>query len=282
MSLIKHTSQFTTISNHILQSKTLSWKSKGLYAYLNSKPNNWNFSIERIAKEASDSVYSTEMGIKELKQFGLLIQKTRSKINDQNKRVFDGQEYHLYSEIKEPSGSISAPPNFRHTETPPPRDSATHNKTIYNKTEYNKTERIEPELEVQSKTPNSTPNLNINSLSDFFKFTQDQKEDMEIFKILNNLNIFFGLNQIKITDLEIIKETIKSEEYSKNYLSKKHWGGWIGDYQTQKAQDKVKQFTITKDPNFGKTKLIYEEYLFHYSKKYPNENAPEFTEKYYF
>lgn len=153
-----------------------------------------------------------------------------------------------------------------------------------NKTEYKKTGNKENtvDFEVQSKTPNSTPNLNINSLSDFFKFTQDQKEDMEIFKILNNLNVFFGLNQIKITDLEIIKETIKSEEYSKNYLSKKHWGGWIGDYQTQKAQDKVKQFTITKDPNFGKTKLIYEEYLFHYSKKYPNENAPEFTEKYYF
>lgn len=151
-----------------------------------------------------------------------------------------------------------------------------------NKTEYKKTERIEPELEVQSKTPNSTENLNINSLSEFFKFTQDQKEDMEIYKILNNLNIFFQSNQIKITDLEKIKENVKPEDYSKNYLSKKHWGGWIGDYQTQKAQDKVKQFTITKDPNFGKIQLTYEQYLFDYIDKFPNENAPEFLSKYYF
>ena len=127
MSLIKHTAHFTTISNHILHSKDLTWKAKGIYAYLNSKPENWAFSIERIARESNDTTYSTEQGIKELKQSGLLIQKARLVKNSKGQNILSGQEYHLYSEIKkvkesenkEPSTRISATRKLRPPEIQP-------------------------------------------------------------------------------------------------------------------------------------------------------------------
>jgi len=296
MSLIKHTANFTTISNHILHSKDLTWKAKGIYAYLNSKPENWAFSIERIARESNDTTYSTEQGIKELKQSGLLVQKARLVKNSKGQNILSGQEYHLYSEIKkvkesenkEPSTTITVPPNFRHTETPPHGNPATLNKTIINKTEYKKIENKENkentvDFEVQSKTPNTTQPLNINSLSNFFGLSQEEKEDMDIFRSLNTLILFLSGKGLVVEDLEKIKTNLKQEEFTKNRFSKKHWGGWINDYQTQKTEEKLKQFTITKDPNYGKTGISYSYYLYHWNKgEIPEETTQEFLSNYFF
>jgi hypothetical protein len=100
MSLIKHTNKYTTVSNHIVHSKVLSWSAKGMYLYLNSKPDGWDFSTERIAKETSDTKYATAQVLKELVRFGLLERKAKQVKDEKNIMRFIGQEYHLYEEIK--------------------------------------------------------------------------------------------------------------------------------------------------------------------------------------
>jgi hypothetical protein len=58
--------------NEILNHKELSLKAKGLFGYLQSKPNEWKFSTERIAlhlKEGEKAIRST---LQELEEFGLL------------------------------------------------------------------------------------------------------------------------------------------------------------------------------------------------------------------
>ncbi|MFS4438575.1 helix-turn-helix domain-containing protein [Paracoccaceae bacterium GXU_MW_L88] len=50
----------------------MSWKAKGIYAFIYSKPDGWNFSTRRIAEEASDGVDATLSGIKELEQAGFI------------------------------------------------------------------------------------------------------------------------------------------------------------------------------------------------------------------
>lgn len=61
---------FTMVSNKPLCDKGLSLSAKGLYSYLRSKPNNWQFSSERIeCKECPDTV---RVYLKELESFGLL------------------------------------------------------------------------------------------------------------------------------------------------------------------------------------------------------------------
>lgn len=67
------------IPNQILQSKNLSLKAKGLWVYLNSKPDGWNFSAERIAAEQNDGRESVKSALRELETAGLLERTVASK-----------------------------------------------------------------------------------------------------------------------------------------------------------------------------------------------------------
>ena len=55
MSYINPTAKYTIIPNSILYSTQLSFKEKGLWTYLNSKPTGWDFSVIRMAEETSEN-----------------------------------------------------------------------------------------------------------------------------------------------------------------------------------------------------------------------------------
>lgn len=63
---------FTQVANSVLNDPKLSAKAKGLYAYLYSKPDGWNFAIDRIQKEFTDGRLSINNGLKELEDNGYL------------------------------------------------------------------------------------------------------------------------------------------------------------------------------------------------------------------
>jgi hypothetical protein len=63
---------FTQVANEVLNNPTLSLKAKGLYSYLYSKPDGWDFAIERIAKETLEGEKSIRTGIHELEKHGYL------------------------------------------------------------------------------------------------------------------------------------------------------------------------------------------------------------------
>jgi len=68
---------FTQIKNEIAIDKNLSWKAKGLFLYLYSKPDDWNFAIDRIVKESKDGIRATREGLKELEKNGYLKRQKR-------------------------------------------------------------------------------------------------------------------------------------------------------------------------------------------------------------
>lgn len=71
--------RFAVISNELLYNQDISFKAKGLYAYIQAKPADWDFSAERIALETKDGVDSIRAGLKELEKFGYLFrQKTKN------------------------------------------------------------------------------------------------------------------------------------------------------------------------------------------------------------
>lgn len=72
MKLRKVQSNFTQVSNVPLYDKKLSWKAKGLYAYLYSKPDGWEFSGDRITKDSSDGRKATYAALKELEDANYL------------------------------------------------------------------------------------------------------------------------------------------------------------------------------------------------------------------
>lgn len=82
---------FTQVANEVLNNPALSWKAKGLFAYLFGKPDTWNFESERIANDSSDGRDSTRNGIKELERFGYL-----KRIKLSNRRM----EYQLKYDVE--------------------------------------------------------------------------------------------------------------------------------------------------------------------------------------
>lgn len=70
---------FTQVANGVLYDKNLTLKAKGLYSYLYSKPDGWQFSSTRIAQETKDSRDAVRSAILELEQCGYLI---RHKMSD--------------------------------------------------------------------------------------------------------------------------------------------------------------------------------------------------------
>lgn len=63
---------FAQVANCVLQDKSISLKAKGLFAYLYSKPNTWDFAIERIVKECKESERAVRSAIWELEEIGYL------------------------------------------------------------------------------------------------------------------------------------------------------------------------------------------------------------------
>ncbi|MDP3119945.1 MAG: hypothetical protein Q8N01_05995 [Sulfuricurvum sp.] len=70
--LKKHVRNFTQVANDITNDKNLSLKAKGLFLFLLSKPDNWNFSARLIVTQNKDSIASVNTGLRELEDFGLL------------------------------------------------------------------------------------------------------------------------------------------------------------------------------------------------------------------
>jgi len=66
----KRENPFSQISNELLNDPRISFKAKGLYAYMYSKPDGWNFTIKSIAKQNKDGVDAVASALKELKEFG--------------------------------------------------------------------------------------------------------------------------------------------------------------------------------------------------------------------
>jgi hypothetical protein len=64
--------KYGIIPNEILNSKELSLSAKGLYGYLQSKPDGWRFSISRMASQLKEGKDAIRRAILELEKFGLL------------------------------------------------------------------------------------------------------------------------------------------------------------------------------------------------------------------
>lgn len=136
--LIKPQNNFTTIPNHIINDDRLSFKGKGLFLYLISKPEKWDFSASRIEKETKDGEDSILSGLKELEKLGLL---TRQKIRVGG--VFKGYDYILsfdFSPLPENPVTVS-PKREKPSTEKPSTEKPVHNKDSLSKKEIKEEER---------------------------------------------------------------------------------------------------------------------------------------------
>ena len=73
--LLKQETGFAQIKNEVLNDEELSLKAKGLFAYIYSKPNDWDFSAERITLDSKDEIKAVRSAIKELEDNEYLTRK---------------------------------------------------------------------------------------------------------------------------------------------------------------------------------------------------------------
>lgn len=86
--------RWVTISKISLEDKHLSWRARGLHAFLMSKPNSWRVSVAHLTSQGPDGREAVMAALKELKDAGYLVQKkTRGGAGR-----FDGSETEVYEE----------------------------------------------------------------------------------------------------------------------------------------------------------------------------------------
>lgn len=72
MAKIRIEKRYATIPNSILNCKDISFRAKGIWAYIYSKPDGWNFSIKNIANQNKEGREAIKNAIKELETQHLL------------------------------------------------------------------------------------------------------------------------------------------------------------------------------------------------------------------
>lgn len=91
MAKIKINSRFGITPNELLNNNDVTLKAKGLYAYIQSKSDDWDFSAEKIASQSKESVDAIKTGLRELESAGYL-----KRVKVHNEKGYFETEYILY------------------------------------------------------------------------------------------------------------------------------------------------------------------------------------------
>lgn len=105
MSIIRRESRknspYVVLSKEILEIETLSWKSKGVWAYLMSRPDNWEVSVAHLSKHFNTGKDLVRSMINELEDHGLC---TKTQFRDEKGRI-SGIDYTIH-EVQQPAKEL--------------------------------------------------------------------------------------------------------------------------------------------------------------------------------
>ena len=65
--------RFTVLPNQSIRDERLSWKARGLLAFLLSQTEGWRVSSAQLAKQAPDGIHAIRAGLNELEEYGYLV-----------------------------------------------------------------------------------------------------------------------------------------------------------------------------------------------------------------
>ena len=98
MAKLKILNRYATIPNQLLNDKSISLKAKGMYAFIQSKPDDWDFSAEKISHQLKEGLPTVQSTLKELEQNGYL-----HRFRFQNKKGYWDVEYELFESSTMPN-----------------------------------------------------------------------------------------------------------------------------------------------------------------------------------
>lgn len=167
---------FTTVDNLVLNDTNLSWKAKGLFVYLWSQADEWDFYETEVAKHSTDKVGSLKSGLKELEQQGYL---KRKRTRDE-KGKFIGNKWILSDNPMFKNPTLDNPMLENHTLTNTNNNNINNNKDESNSAKGNK--------DKNNSNKKNKYNLNYTEFIEWFneetgrKFASDKSGTIKGFK----------------------------------------------------------------------------------------------------
>jgi len=102
---INKTDNYTIMSNHHLRNKELTLKAKGLLSQMLSLPDDWDYTLEGLAKINKEKVDAIRTAVRELEQQGYI---QRHQTRDENGRM-SSNEYVIYETPQDKPPSLENP-----------------------------------------------------------------------------------------------------------------------------------------------------------------------------
>lgn len=187
---IKIQNRFWIIPNALLVNPNITLKAKGLYWYIQSKPDDWDFSAARIAYETKDGRDGISAGLQELEAFGYLI---RQKYKNEK------WQWQIEYELLETPHTITENPVWNKEKTTP-ENPATENPATENPA-TNKTRNTKKEIQKKIYINNAAINNFILEFIENRKQLKKPMTDLAIKKLVNKCEDWL----IKYKDDEIKK-----------------------------------------------------------------------------
>lgn len=159
-------SGFTIINNGVLNNTQLSWKAKGLFAYLWSQSDSWDFYEVEVLKHSTDGRASLRAGLKELEEHGYL-KRYRNRddkgILRESKWILSEQPMFDFPKLDKPT--LDYPTLDNRTLT-----STNQNNTNLNNTNLNEDAAVEPNVvNIEDQQKQTTDCGDFAKVVDFYK-----------------------------------------------------------------------------------------------------------------
>ena len=148
---VEKNSGYTVMSNHHLRNRALSLKAKGLLSQMLSLPEDWDYTLQGLARINRESIDAIRQAIRELEQAGYI---QRSRERDEKGRL-RGADYVIF-ELPQPIPASVSPT----LENPTLENPTQENPTLENPMQLNKDKLI---TEKQKKEGLNTDSLPIHS-----------------------------------------------------------------------------------------------------------------------
>lgn len=159
----KRDNNFTQVSNSFLRDNNISFKAKGLFCYMFSMSDGWNFTMQSIAAQQNDGLSSIKSAMDELKQYGYIVYE---------KHANGKGTYHLNDEPKVENPNVENP-NVGFTKegkSTPIKNTNLNKKNNSKNTNDNKVNKFTPPSleEVKAYIVEKNINVNANKFYEFF------------------------------------------------------------------------------------------------------------------
>lgn len=216
MAKLKIASRYATVPNELLNDWCISLKSKGMYAFIQSKPENWDFSAEKISRLLKEGLPSVKSALKELEENGYLARRRY-----QNSKGFWDVEYILYENprVENPMAENLIAGN------PTEENPSIGKPSNINKQYFNNKESISNPIK-QAKFEDFFGNKEISKRDELFaKWFQHKKEKRQAYTPSGKTQLFKNWENRTDEDLEKAVNHSISNNYTGIFEPKPNYNG---------------------------------------------------------